>query len=169
MDYLIQEFSKFSALSATLREISPHLVIAGAREDETDEVMREARELLGEQVTFLVDYPYAKMPDFYRALDVFVLPSLFEMMGIVFAEAMACGVPVLAHQHPVMEYVVGDGGVCVDMEREGELAEAALVMMRDSAKRETLGRNARAHAMRMFAKPAVVERIMEMYKEVASV
>lgn len=179
MDYLIQEFSKFSALSAPLRATShaPHLVIAGAREDETDSVMREARELLGEKVTFLVDFPYGQMPDFYRALDVFVLPSLFEMMGIVFVEAMACGVPVLAHAHPVMESVVGAGGRCIDMGREGALVEALAVFEKNREGGDVprggaesagarWGERARRQVETHFAKDVVIQKYTEYYERI---
>jgi glycosyltransferase involved in cell wall biosynthesis len=37
-----------------------------------------------------------KLPDFYRGLDLFVLPSYWEAFGCVYTEAYACGVPFMA-------------------------------------------------------------------------
>lgn len=36
-----------------------------------------------------------KLPDYYRSLDMFVLPSVFEGFGCVYTEAYACGVPFM--------------------------------------------------------------------------
>lgn len=36
-----------------------------------------------------------KLPEYYRSLDLFVLPSIFEGFGCVYTEAYACGVPFM--------------------------------------------------------------------------
>jgi glycosyltransferase involved in cell wall biosynthesis len=36
-----------------------------------------------------------KLPDFYRSLDLFVLPSYWEAFGCVYTEAYSCGVPFI--------------------------------------------------------------------------
>jgi len=170
MDYLIREFASFSSTFdfrlSTFDVSSPHLVIAGARDSETEGVVRDARDLLGERVTFLLDYPFVKMPDFYKALDVFVLPSLFEMMGIVFVEAMASGVPVLAHRHPVLEYVVGEGGCCIDMEGVGVLAEAMRKVENRKSNVEITSLKAREHVEKNFAKHVVIGKYIEYYERI---
>jgi 1,2-diacylglycerol 3-alpha-glucosyltransferase len=170
MDYLIREFASFSSnfdsRLSTFDVSSPHLVIAGARDGETEGVVKEARDLLGARVTFLLDYPSVKMPDFYKALDVFVLPSLFEMMGIVFVEAMASGVPVLAHQHPVLEYVVGEGGLCIDMEGAGVLAGAIRKVESGKSKAEMMSLKAREHVEQVFSKDVVIGKYIEYYERI---
>lgn len=50
---------------------------------------------VGERVRFLGRVPQAQLPDLYRAADLFALPSTGDGFGIVFLEAMACGVPAL--------------------------------------------------------------------------
>jgi len=57
-------------------------------------------------------YTFAEMPDVYRHADVFSLASPEEAFGIVFIEAMASGLPVVAHNGPRQQYVVGKGGYC---------------------------------------------------------
>ena len=38
---------------------------------------------------------HGKLPEYYRSLDLFVLPSIFEGFGCVYTEAYACGVPFM--------------------------------------------------------------------------
>ena len=45
---------------------------------------------------FHSEVPHARLPAFYRSLDLFVLPSYFEGFGCVFTEAWSCGVPFIA-------------------------------------------------------------------------
>lgn len=41
------------------------------------------------------ELPHEKLPDYYKSLDLFVLPSCFEGFGCVYTEAYACGVPFM--------------------------------------------------------------------------
>jgi glycosyltransferase involved in cell wall biosynthesis len=69
------------------------LLVGGAGEDQ-ETLVRQALALgIADRVVFVgpVQDPY----DFYRRLDVFVLPSLDEGFGLVLLEAMATGVPVI--------------------------------------------------------------------------
>ena len=51
----------------------------------------------------------ANMEAFYQGMDLLVIPSHFEPMGMVAIEAMACGVPVLAANVPGLNEVVKHG------------------------------------------------------------
>ena len=50
------------------------------------------------------------LPKYYRSLDLFVLPSVFEGFGCVYTEAYACGVPFMG--------VIGQGAEEVIMLNE---------------------------------------------------
>lgn len=47
-------------------------------------------------VTFETEVRHEELPDFYRALDLFVLPSVWDGFGCVYTEAWACGTPFIA-------------------------------------------------------------------------
>ncbi|HXZ44012.1 MAG TPA: glycosyltransferase family 4 protein [archaeon] len=85
LDLLIQAFSKLRAEFATV-----HLLITGRGEDEV--VLRAAA---GDGARFL---PFmGAMPEFYSALDVFVLPTRHhEGLSRSLIEAMACAVPCVS-------------------------------------------------------------------------
>jgi len=171
IDYLIREFAAFSPTAPDTRHPTPIcLLIAGSRQQDTDELVAAARDLAGDRARILLDLPRERMPGFYRALDVFVLTSLFEMMPIAVLEAMASGVPVVANDHPVLRWMIGvdhaPGGQTVDMAADGVLAEC-LGGIR-SGWCERCGTSARRRATSMFARDVVVDAYEEYYRRVAA-
>lgn len=50
---------------------------------------------LARRVTFETEGDHTLLPDFYRSIDLFVLPSYFEGFGCVFTEAWSCGTPFI--------------------------------------------------------------------------
>jgi glycosyltransferase involved in cell wall biosynthesis len=161
LDILIREV-------AALRE-SGHdalLVIAGAPTPETPRVECLARAQLGEGCRLLRSVARADMADLYRAADVVAHPSLRELFGLVYVEAMACGTPVVAHCFPVTEWVVGPGGTTVDVEQEGAMTRALLPFMADPQWRRQKSSAAREHVLTMFETHRVVDRYVAMYEKV---
>ena len=144
-----------------------HLVVAGAREPETDDVIRLGKQRLGDRVTFLENFDRANMPALYRSADVLLHGALNEMMPIALLEATASGLPVVAHQWPVIEWIVGDGGTCVDAQVSGNLATAVRRYLSPEFRAEK-SRNARSRAVKLFSEDVVVHQILQMYKTVLS-
>ena len=142
----------------------PHLVIAGASCPDTEELKALAQDLAPNRVTFLLNVPHCDMPDLLRCYDVFVLTSLFEMMPIALLEAIATGLPVLTQDHPVLEWMAGEGGRRIDMSADGSLASALADLT--PADMATLSAAARARAVTMFAKDVVIDQYLEYYQRV---
>ncbi len=165
IDHLIAEFAR-------LRQATPDLpvwlVVAGGWEAETDALVAEGTRLLGDRVRFLVRFPRPRMPELYRAADVFTLCSLFEMMPIALIEATASGLPCAVNRHPVVEWMTGPGGVRVDMAAPGALAAALGDLLADQGRRAAMGREARAHCLANFSRDAVVDRILAYYQQVTA-
>jgi glycosyltransferase involved in cell wall biosynthesis len=164
VDHLVAEFAR-------LREAAPDLpawlVVAGGWETETDELVAEAKERLGDRVRFLVRFPRSRMPELYRAADVFCLGSLMEMMPIALLEATASGLPCLVNRHPVMEWMIGPGGEAIDMAAPGVLAAALERLLRSADERPRLSAAARQHCVENFSRDAVVDQILAYYEVVA--
>lgn len=140
------------------------LVVAGGRESDTDEVIAHGEALLGDRVRFLVRFPRERMPDLYRAADLFALGSLKEMMPIALLEATASGLPCLVHRHPVMEWMIGPGGESIDLMSPGAMAHRLAEMLRDAPGRRALGDKARRHCVEHFSRDQVVGRIISYYR-----
>ena len=77
-------------------ELPVELQIIGTGPYEAE--LRELVDDLGlqDRVTFLGYVPNEELPRHYRRSDIFVLPSATESFGLVFAEAMSCGLPIVA-------------------------------------------------------------------------
>ena len=61
---------------------------------------------LQECVSFETEVDHTRLPDFYRSIDLFVLPSYFEGFGCVFTEAWACGTPFITCEGQGMDDMI---------------------------------------------------------------
>jgi phosphatidylinositol alpha-1,6-mannosyltransferase len=127
---------------------------------------------LEDAVRFLGHVPDGDLPDLYRAAHVFVMPSTGEGFGIVFLEAAACGLRVVAGNRDGSVDALGEGalGTLIDPD-DGEALVAALLAALDSLpargaedpRRAELARAVEARfGRRLFAARAraLVERLM---------
>ena len=83
---------------------------------------------VGERVIFTGFVDEQRKPDYYRLADAYVMPSRGEGFGIVFLEAMACGIPVLGSILDGGREALQDGklGELVDPSRSDEVREGIL-------------------------------------------
>ena len=88
------------------------------------EVDRLAADILpGRFLRLTVDK--SRMPELYRCADVFLHTTKAESFGNVYIEALASGLPVVAHDAATTRWILGDQARLVDTEH-GELTEEAL-------------------------------------------
>jgi 1,2-diacylglycerol 3-alpha-glucosyltransferase len=132
MHYVVEEI-------ASLPAPRPFLMLLGAMDRSSDEIVRLAHERLGPDGFAARSVPYPEVAQYYAAAECFVLASLSEGFGRVFLEALAHGLPVIAHRHPVMAYVLGEHGILADLSVDDVLARHL---------RQVLARPADGRAMR---------------------
>ena len=70
--------------------------------------------------------PEADLPALYAGASAFVLPSLYEGLGLTCLEAMASGTPVVASDRAALPETCGDAALLVDPEDPDQIAEALL-------------------------------------------
>ena len=110
-----------------------------------------ARELgLGRRIEFLGHVAFDRLAGEYRRADIFCLPSLQEGFGIVFLEAMAAGLPIVAARAAAVPELVSDGesGILVAPDSPGDLAAALDRLLSDPGERRRLGETGRRQVTR---------------------
>ena len=100
---------------------------------------------LGDSVALLGDLSRERLAEEYVSADCFCLPSVQEGFGIVFLEAMAAGLPVVACRAAAIPEVVLDGetGVLVPPGAPDALAHAIEGLLSDPARARGLGAEGR--------------------------
>jgi teichuronic acid biosynthesis glycosyltransferase TuaC len=123
---------------------------------------------LERSVTIVPMLPHADLPDWIRSSDLLVLPSRAEGFGLVLAEALACGRPVVATRCGGPERIVEPGcGALVPVDDNTELTGAMerVLSGKGVLTPEALAENARK---RFSWDGAVIPAILDVYREVLS-
>jgi len=118
------------------------------------------------RVRFLGTVPQPTLIRAYRAADVVVLPSVWqESYGLPVAEAMACGVPVLASASGGVPELIEDGvtGKLVPRLDTQALARALREMSADPTRLLEMGAAARVRAERLLTWARSAERLERLY------
>lgn len=106
--------------------------------------------------------------EWLAALDIFVMPSRKEGLGLSVMEAQAMGLPVVASRTGGLESLVEDGvtGFLVDPENPEALAEALLRLLKNPALSRSIGSAARRKAEQEYGAEKMVEKIIKVYEKV---
>jgi glycosyltransferase involved in cell wall biosynthesis len=78
------------------------------------------------------------LPGLYRGASAFVLPSVYEGLGLPCLEAMASGVPVVASNRAALPETCGDAAVLVEPEDDEALWRALRTVLEDQGLRQRL-------------------------------
>ncbi|MHC5673731.1 glycosyltransferase family 4 protein [Nostoc sp.] len=125
MDYLIREV-------AQLPEPRPYLLILGQQEAESPEIFQLANQLLEPDRFQTKTVAFAQVSDYYQLADAFVLASLGEGFGRVFLEAMSYGLPCLAHDYEITQFILKDEGYLGNFQLSGSLTNLILQVLTDN-------------------------------------
>ena len=143
-------------------DVNYHVVGDGPKRQELEGYAKA----LGLKVKFWGNVEREKLPEFYRNSSVFFLPSKTETFGLVFAEAMACGLPVVALNAGSAPEVIGDGGIICE-EKVDEVAEAVTVLLKDRFLWMEKSNKARERA-EDFRRDKFIEEHLKIYEKVLS-
>ncbi|MFA5114550.1 MAG: glycosyltransferase family 4 protein [Candidatus Omnitrophota bacterium] len=130
-----------------------------------NELLRLTNELgLGKNVSFLpaaVDTREA-----LSAMDVFVLPSLAEGLGLSLMEAMAAGLAVIGSDIGGIRSLIQNGhnGILVESRNVDALSREISALLQDKQRRQRLGDNAARFIRENFSLSRMTEKTEEVYK-----
>lgn len=162
VDLLLEAFSRI------VDEVCSDLVLIGEGPDRR-RLERTAERLgISQRVRFVGRLEGTEKFRALASAAVVAMPSRFETFGIVAAEAMACGTPVVAFEIPCLRSVVGpDAGILVEPFDVTAFAEGLRGLLQDRERREEMGRAGRRHARR-FDWDEVAARQGAVYEAVLS-
>lgn len=107
--------------------------------------------------------------DYYRILDLLVLPSFTEGLPNTVLEAMSFGIPVLATSvGGVPEIIEKDNGVLVPPDDPEALAERMIELLQNESLRKAIGAKGRSALYPRFAPDHRVEKIVGLYHALLS-
>lgn len=145
------------------------LAIAGVGAEEAN--LRVMAEELGvaARVEWVLHIPSVQMADFYRGLDVLVLPSRTlpnwkEQFGRVLIEAMACGVVVVGSDSGEIPHVIGDAGLVFPEENTAALAGHLQRLLENRAEAKRLGDAGRARVLAHFTMAHIAAETVAVYR-----
>jgi glycosyltransferase involved in cell wall biosynthesis len=143
----------------------PHLVLLGQETQETPRLRAIAHERLGDG-SWIGTWPPERMAEAYEAADAFALLSLREGFGLAYVEALAAGLPCVAHETSGTRHLFGDLaflGDTRDAATTVSLIRRALGASADAGAR--VARNARARDR--FGWDALAPRYADMLRSCA--
>jgi phosphatidylinositol alpha-mannosyltransferase len=148
-----------------IARIFPDVRILIAGPGEGIEAMQSVNPALRNRLQFLGRINDDEKASFLKSLDLYVAPNTGgESFGIILAEALAAGVPVIASDIPAFRYLLEEGkyGSLFENENATHLAEKIIELLRSQDKREALSMRGLERAQR-FDWAAVSDEIMNVY------
>ena len=172
--------------AATLLDSGVQLVLCAGAPDTPElgaEIVEDVETLraAGREVLWIEEMlPRPELIQVLSHATVFVCPSVYEPLGIVNLEAMACETAVVASRIGGIPEVVEDGvtGLLVPLEPRSDgsgepvdpdafardLAERIDTVLSEPGLAERLGRAGRVRAVERFGWPAIAERVVDVYR-----
>ncbi|HBA59506.1 MAG TPA: hypothetical protein DCZ92_01525 [Elusimicrobia bacterium] len=162
----LREFVELWAevLAEEMTKPKMRLVIVGSGPEEAS--LKNAVEKLGVGASVLLAGPKGDLLPYYRAADVFVLPSLTEGMSNSMLEAMACGVAIMASRVDGAKDAVveGESGCLFDPLNPAEIKACLRRYIAERSIAGKMGEQARKTAVEKYSMARVADEVLKIYE-----
>lgn len=124
---------------------------------------------LGNDISFVGFVDEKSKLLYYKASDIFALPSFHESFGIVLLEASACGLPLVVSDLEAFKAIINDGqnGLFTKMGDDDDLADKLIYLLKNDDVRVKMGNNARSNVSE-FSWDKVAESTEKAYLKLIS-
>ncbi|MDZ7333185.1 MAG: glycosyltransferase family 4 protein [candidate division KSB1 bacterium] len=149
------------------------LVLVGAG-TELEQLKQQTKDLeIEDHVTFMGWVKNSDLPDYYLDADVFVLPSIVdskgktETQGVVLAEAMVCGCPVVgSNVGGIPDVITPEVGLLAEPKNSHDLAKKIVMILSDIETHKKMSQAAISWAREHFSWQSVSRKYLEIYNEI---
>lgn len=159
---LIPSKRVLEALECVAALPNAHLAVAG------DGPQRAALQALADQRMpgrfSRLTLPRERMPALYRCADALLHLSMDESFGNIYVEALASGLPVIAHDRPTTRWILGDQALLVDSHDLNAVRAALRAALDGRAPGDPASR--RARALRRFSWSIIAGQYGEFFQHV---
>ena len=145
------------------------LIMGSGSEEES---LKKQAQTLGLAGSIIFMRPgYADIPLYLSCMDIFVLPSVVEGLGLALLEAMGSGKPCIGSDIGGISDIISDGvnGLLVPVGNTKAIGDAVLRLLDDKILNEKIGIKARETVKEKFSLLSMAEKTARLYKGVINV
>lgn len=159
-------FRAYKILLEKLGEKCPRLVLAGQTAPTENDLAFAESIKIRKRIDIFTSVSEEKLRELYQNAGLFVLSSNEEGFGIVIAEAMACGLAVVATKCGGPEVLIEEGknGFLVSINDYAQMAEKIAGMLENAEMRNQFEFNARKIAEEKFSRAATEKKFLGTYE-----
>lgn len=117
-----------------------------------------------DKVDFLGTVPNCELPSIYAKHHVFVLPSMGESFGVVYAEAAACGLPIIATDCGGPSDIVNEFNGCIVPLDDVEALTEAMIYIHDNYEKYDQEKIS-TDTTSKFGEQVIVDKLVALYEE----
>ncbi|NOR23260.1 MAG: glycosyltransferase, partial [Desulforhopalus sp.] len=156
-DRLIKALTELPGVQAVL-------IGAGQERDALEDLVKQHG--LSDRIKILGAIKRELLPPWFRACDLFVLPSRYEAMGVVLLEALASGLPVVAARVGGIPNIIEHGRTGLLFENHDELVNSMRKIIHNEGLRKKLAAQGLVEVERRFSLSKQVEHMANVYHSV---
>ena len=121
------------------------------------------REFGSTRIRFIARPPQSELVHVMAGATALLFPSFYEGFGIPLVEAMRCGVPSVASTRACIPEIVGDAGLCADIDTPGAFATEVRRLLADEPLRQTIARQSLERG-RLFNWKAATAQMLAVFE-----
>lgn len=110
--------------------------------------------------------PNESLPTYYTKAKITVLPSRYDLFGMVALEALSCETPVVVSKYAgVSKLIKPEFGLIADPKNPEDLAEKMEYLLNNEEKAEAMGKNGRQYILQNFTWERLAGKLIEIYQK----
>lgn len=153
---------------STLREKFPQIVLLFVGDGPLRDELGNHIRALGIDKNAILLGTRRDIPQLLSAMDIFVLPSLWEGLGTALIEAMAAGKPVIATDIPPLKEIVNSEkvGILVPIKDSKAIASSIELLLCNRVLAENLGKSAKERVLSHFTIDITMNKYVSLYENI---